>query len=94
MKKIGFLTLLIMAMFLLALAFPVAAAGPKAPAVRPQWRQQRRLRPLRRCHLILTSMKHWRRCDAAKHHLETAVPEFHGHRTKAIEHLDHGHPRS
>jgi hypothetical protein len=24
----------------------------------------------------------------AKHHLETATPEFHGHRAKAIAHLD------
>jgi hypothetical protein len=25
---------------------------------------------------------------AAKHHLETAEHDFHGHRVKAIEHLD------
>jgi hypothetical protein len=33
-------------------------------------------------HEALESMR------GAKHELETAVPDFHGHRVKAIEHLD------
>jgi hypothetical protein len=89
MKNIGFLTLLIMATLLFTLAFPAAAAGPKAaapapvvaaapstPAVAPV--------PERHPHIdeALESMR------AAKHHLETADHDFDGHRTKAIEHLD------
>lgn len=88
MKKIGFLTLLIMATLLFTLAFPAAAAGPKAPAapapaaapaapaVAPV--------PERHPHIdeALESMR------AAKHHLETAEHDFDGHRAKAIEHLD------
>ena len=90
MKNIGFLTLLVMATLLFTLAFPAAAAGPKAaapappavaaapatPAVAPT--------PERHPHIdeALESMR------AAKHHLETATPEFDGHRRKAIEHLD------
>jgi hypothetical protein len=89
MKKIGFLTLLVTATLLLTLAFPAAAAGPKlaaspapavallaaAPAVAPAERHP---------HIdeALESMR------AAKHHLETAAPDFEGHRRKAIEHLD------
>jgi hypothetical protein len=89
MKKIGLLTLLIMATLLFTLAFPAAAAGPKAaapapavaavpatPAVVPV--------PERHPHIdeALESMR------AAKHHLETAEHDFDGHRKKAIEHLD------
>jgi hypothetical protein len=90
MKKIGFLTLLIMATLLFTLAFPAAAAGPKAPvaptpavaaapvapAVAPV--------PERHPHIdeALESMR------AAKHHLESAEHDFDGHRMKAIEHLD------
>jgi hypothetical protein len=90
MKKIGFLTLLIMATLLFTLAFPAAAAGPKAPvapvpavaaapaapAVAPV--------PERHPHIdeALESMR------AAKHHLETAEHDFDGHRAKAIEHLN------
>jgi len=90
MKKIGFLTLLITATLLFTLAFPAAAAGPKAPmapvpavaaapaapAVAPV--------PERHPHIdeALESMR------AAKHHLETAEHDFDGHRVKAIEHLN------
>ena len=90
MKKIGFLTLLILATLLFTLAFPAAAAGPKAaaapapavaaapaaPAVAPV--------PERHPHIdeALESMR------AAKHHLESAEHDFGGHRRKAIEHLD------
>ena len=90
MKKIGFLTLLIMGTLLFTLAFPAAAAGPKAPvapvpavaaapaapAVVPV--------PERHPHIdeALESMR------AAKHHLESAEHDFDGHRAKAIDHLD------
>jgi hypothetical protein len=82
LKKIGFLTLLIMATLVFTLAFPAAAAGPKAApvpapaAVAPV--------PERHPHIdeALESMR------AAKHHLESAEHDFDGHRMKAIEHLD------
>ncbi len=86
MKQIGYLTLLIVAMLILAIAFPVAASGPKAaatptvaaapaPAASP-------MPPHPRIHDALEEMHH------AKEHLEHAEGEFHGHRAKAIEHLD------
>ena len=90
MKKIGFLSLLIMATLLFTLAFPAAAAGPKAPAapappaaavpaaptVAPV--------PERHPHIdeALEAMR------SAKHQLETADHDFDGHRMKSIEHLD------
>jgi len=92
MKKIGFLTLLLTATLLLTLAFPVSAAGPKtstapvpamaavptpaAPTAAPA--------PARHPHIeeALEAMR------SAKHHLESAEHDFHGHRVKAIEHLD------
>jgi hypothetical protein len=91
MKKIGFLTLLITATLLLTLAFPVAAAGPKAPAVPlpvaaavPAPAPATAATPERHPHIdeALESMR------AAKHHLETAEHDFDGHRAKAIEHLN------
>jgi hypothetical protein len=90
MKKIGFLTLLITAALLLTLAFPAAAAGPKAPAVpvpvaaaAPAPAAAAAM-PERHPHIdeALEAMR------SAKHHLETAEHDFHGHRVKAIEHLD------
>jgi hypothetical protein len=90
MKKIGFLTLLISAALLLTLAFPVAAAGPKTPAVpvpvaaaAPAPAAAAAM-PERHPHIdeALEAMR------SAKHHLETAEHDFHGHRVKAIEHLD------
>ncbi len=89
MKRIGFLSLLVMATLVFALAFPAAAAGPKpvasvpivatvtaTPAVAAV--------PERHPHIdeALESMR------AAKHHLESADHDFDGHRGKAIEHLD------
>jgi hypothetical protein len=68
MKKIGFLTVLMMSLVLFALAFPVGAAAPLPP------------------HPHITEGLEAMR--AAKHHLETAAHDFHGHRVKAIEHLD------
>jgi hypothetical protein len=88
MKKIGFLTLLTMATLLFTLSFSVAAAAPKtapaapvvaavpAPAASPA------MPPHPHIDEALEAMR------AAKHHLETAEHDFHGHRVKAIEHLD------
>jgi hypothetical protein len=87
MKKIGFLTLLIAATLLFTMALPVGAAGPKAapvaaaapaspavaaPAMPPHPRVEHALEALR----------------SAKEHMEHAEGEFHGHRAKAIGHID------
>ena len=86
MKKISFLTLLIMATVLFSLAFPAAAAGPKpappAPAVAPA--APAAPAPDRHPHIdeALESMR------AAKHQLEIAEHDFDGHRTRSIEHLN------
>ncbi len=90
MKKIGFMTLLIMATLLFTLAFPAAAAGPKAPAtpvpaVAPvPATPAAAATPEKHPHIdeALESMR------AAKHHLESAEHDFDGHRAKAIEHLN------
>jgi hypothetical protein len=89
MKKIGFLTLLIMATILFMMAFPAAAAGPKAPvpaapAVAPVPAPTPAAMPEDHPHIheALEAMRN------AKHHLETAAHDFEGHRVKAIEHLD------
>jgi hypothetical protein len=89
MKKIGFLTLLIMATLLLTLAFPVAAAGPKGPAVPapvaaavPAPAAPAAMPPHPHIDEALEAMR------AARHHLESAEHDFNGHRAKAIEHLD------
>jgi hypothetical protein len=91
MKKIGFLTLLITATLLLTVAFPAAAAGPKAPApaaplvaAAPAPALAAAAVPERHPHIdeALESMR------AAKHHLESAEHDFDGHRAKAIEHLN------
>lgn len=93
MKKIGFMSLLIMATLLFSLAFPVAAAGPKAaatpaPAVAPlpaaPAAAATPATPEKHPHIdeALESMR------AAKHHLESAEHDFDGHRAKSIEHLN------
>jgi hypothetical protein len=91
MKKIGFLSLLIMASLLLTLAFPVAAAGPETPTApaAPVARAApltviAAAMPERHPHIdeALESMR------SARHHLESAEHDFQGHRAKAIEHLD------
>ena len=91
MKKIGFLTLLITETLVFTLAFPAAAAGPKAPAapetaavVAPPAPANAAPVPERHPHIdeALESMR------AAKHHLESAEHDFDGHRAKAIEHLN------
>ncbi len=88
MKNMGFFALLITATLLLTLAFPAAAAGPKtaapapvaaaapAPAAAPA------MPPHPHIDEALEAMRN------AKHHLESAEHEFHGHRVKAIEHLN------
>jgi hypothetical protein len=90
MKKIGFLTLLVMATLLFTLAFPAAAAGPKAPAtpapavaaVPPA--PAAVATPERHPH-IDEALEHMR---AAKHELEIAEHDFDGHRAKSVEHLN------
>ncbi|HTZ84487.1 MAG TPA: hypothetical protein VMB66_14905 [Candidatus Acidoferrales bacterium] len=92
MKKIGLLSLLIMATLLFTLAFPAAAAGPKAPAppvpaapavaAVPAAAAAALPEPHPEIHAALEAMRN------AKHHLESAAHDFDGHRVKAIEHLD------
>ena len=85
MKKIGFMGLLVAATLLFTLAFPAAAAGPKAPvAAVPAVPAVAAAMPERHPHIdeALESMR------AAKKHLESAEHDFGGHRVKAIEHLN------
>jgi hypothetical protein len=89
MKKIEFMTLLIMTalLFTLTLAFPAAAAGPKAPAApvaAVPAAPPAAAMPERHPHIdeALEAMR------SAKKQLETAEHDFDGHRVKAIEHLD------
>jgi hypothetical protein len=87
MKKIGFLSLLIMATLLFTLAFPAAAAGPKAPAPPVPGAPAAAAvpappEPHPQIHEALEAMRN------AKKHLESAEHDFDGHRVKAIEHLD------
>jgi hypothetical protein len=88
MKKLGFLALLITAMFLLVAAFPAAATGPKAPVApipvvgaAPVPAAPAAMPPHPHIAESLEAMQ------AAKHHLEAAEGDFHGHRGKALEHL-------
>jgi hypothetical protein len=87
-KKIGFLTLLMTATLLFTLAFPAAAAGPKAPAAPAVPAAAAPAAPAatpdRHPHIdeALEAMRN------AKHQLETAEHDFDGHRRKSIEHLD------
>ena len=89
MKKIGFLTLLVTAALLLTLAFPVAASGPKTPAAPipvaaavPVPAASPAMPPHPHISEGLEAMRN------AKHHLEAAEHDFHGHRAKAIGHLN------
>ena len=87
MKNVVLLTLLLSATLLIAVAFPAAAAGPKAPAavvaapVAPAAAAPAPP-PHPRVHEAIEAMRN------AREHLEHAEGEFHGHRAKAIEHLD------
>jgi len=88
MKKIGFLTLLITATLLLTMGLTASAAGPATPAAMPAAAPAAPaaaatpMPPHPHIDEALEAMR------AAKHHLETAEHDFHGHRVKAIEHLD------
>jgi len=99
MKRIGFLTLLIVVTVLLTLAFS-AAASPKAPlapvaavaaapaapaaAATPAAPAAAAAMPAEHPH-IHEALEAMRN---AKQHLETAEHDFHGHRVEAIKHLD------
>ena len=87
MKKIGFLSLLIMATLLLTLAFPVAAARPEMPvapiapvAAAAPIAAIAAAMPERHPH-IDEAMR------SAKKHLEMAEHDFRGHRAKSLQHL-------
>lgn len=87
MKNIGLLTLLITATLLLTLAIPVGAAGPKAAAAAvPAVAAAPAAAPAPEKHpnieAALEAMRN------AKHHLDDASHDYHGHRVKALEHLD------
>jgi len=89
MKNIGLLTLLITATLLLTLAFPVAASGPKSPAVpvvaaaaSPVAAAPTPAPPHPRVEHALEALRN------AREHMMHAEGEFHGHRAKAIEHID------
>jgi hypothetical protein len=76
------------ATLLVTLSFSVAAAGPKAAtpapvaAAVPAAAASPAMPPHPHIDEALEAMR------SAKHHLESAEHDFHGHRTKAIEHLD------
>jgi len=89
LKKIGLLTLLTTAALLFTLVFTAAAAGPKSPlapvpavAAAPVATPVATPESHPQIHDALEAMR------TAKHHLESAAHDFHGHRVKAIEHLD------
>ena len=86
MKQIALLTLLIAAVLVFAIAFPVAASGPNsatpvvaaaptpaaAPVPPPHPRVEHAIEALR----------------SAREHMAHAEGEFHGHRDAAIHHID------
>ncbi|MFZ0292939.1 MAG: hypothetical protein WAL52_05000 [Candidatus Sulfotelmatobacter sp.] len=88
MKRIGFLSFVILAMLVLTLAFS-AAASPKAPVpaaavapTSPAAVAPAPVPPHPRVEHAIEAMR------SAREHMEHAEGEFHGHRAKAIEHLD------
>lgn len=87
MRKVGILTLFIMVALVLTLTFTVGATSPKAHAapvaVAPASPVAAPVPPPHP-HIdeALEAMRN------AKHHLETADHDFHGHRMKSIEHLN------
>ena len=86
MKKIGLLTLLILVTVLLTLAFSAAAASPKAAAAvapaSPAAAAPTPMPPHPRVEHALEALR------GARDHMAHAEGEFHGHRDKAIEHID------
>ena len=84
MKKFGLLSLSITAAFLLTLAFTAAAANPKAlapAAVASAPASPAVVAPMPPPHPRVHERN-------AREHMSHAEGEFHGHRDKAIEHLD------
>lgn len=91
MKKIGLLTLVVLVTVVITLAFSVAAAGPK-PAVLPVPAAAAvaaapaaiAAMPAEHPHIqaALEAMRH------ARHELDDAAHDFHGHRVESIKHLD------
>ncbi len=88
MKKVAILTLFIMVALALTLTITVGAASPKAPAApaavapAPASAVAAPMPPHPHIDEALEAMR------AAKHHLESADRDFHGHRVKSIEHLN------
>jgi hypothetical protein len=88
MKKIGMTTLLTTTALLFAIAFPVAAAGPKPPALPAVGAPPlpaaapAPLGPHPHIHEALEAMR------TAQHQLQTAEHDFSGHRQKSLEHLN------
>jgi hypothetical protein len=87
MRKVGILTLFIMVALVLTLTFTVGAASPKAhaaPVAAAPASPVAAPVPPPHPHIdeALEAMR------SAKHHLETADHDFHGHRVKSIEHLN------
>jgi hypothetical protein len=87
MRKVGILTLFIMVALVLTLTFTVGAASPKAAAAPVAAAPASPVAapvPPPHPHIdeALEAMRN------AKHHLETADHDFHGHRMKSIEHLN------
>jgi phosphate-selective porin len=84
MRKVAILILFIMVALILTLTITVGAASPKAAAVAvaPASAVAAPMPPHPHITEGLEAM------HAAKHHLEMADHDFHGHRAKAIEHLD------
>jgi hypothetical protein len=88
MRKVAILTLFIAVALVLTLTFTVGAASPKAAAAPvvmapvPASAVAAPMPPHPHIDEALEAM------HAAKHHLETADHDFHGHRMKSIEHLN------
>ena len=90
MKRIGLLSLSITATLLVTLAFSAAAANPKAPAAAAAVAAPSPAvvapvpppPPHPNVHAALEAMRN------ARGRMQAAEGEFHGHRDKAIEHLD------
>ena len=83
MKNIGFMILLVVAALLFSLAFPVLAAGPKAPAAPVAAAPAIAAMPEGHPHIreALEAMRE------AKKHLEMAEHDFKGHRARSLAHL-------
>jgi hypothetical protein len=91
MKKMFFFTLLVTATLLLTLAFPVAAAGPNAPAVAPVAAVPAPASPAVAAPVPPPHPRVEHALEAlrtARDHMAHAEGAFHGHRDKAIEHID------